>query len=265
MASRMDDRTLEATLVELGRALAYPEPTRMADAVRARIRAGRPAAARGWRRVLPAAATLLVIAVVLALASPSVRATARDFLRLRGIDLFPVPSVPAPTTRPPSASPSPAFPGERVTLAAARARVPFAITLPPDLGDPDEVYVTRIGASDAVTFVYLAAPGRPATSAAVPGVAAVIVELRAGFDDSIIGKGLGPGTRVERVTVGGAPGDWIEGQPHFVFYRDAAGGYQQDTLRLAGNTLIWVQGDVTLRLEAALTREAALAMAERFR
>ncbi len=264
MASRMDDRTLEATLVEIGRDLAYPRPTRMADAVRVRIRASRPVR-RPWTvRLAPAFFTFVLLALAVAVASPGVRSAARDFLHRRGVDIFPVPSVPAPTTHAPSASPI-AIPGERVSLEAARARMPFAIRLPVDFGEPDAVYIQRIGTTEAVALVYLAGPGRPAPSNALPDVAALVVEVRAGFDDSFIGKGLGPGTTVEQVKVGGAPGDWIQGQPHFVFYRDAQGNYRQDTVRLAGNTLIWVEGDVTLRLEAQLGRDAALAIAEGFR
>ncbi len=263
MASRLDEPTLEAILVDVGARLAYPEPTRMADAVGARIRAPRPAR-QGIARPLPALVTLALLVLAVALAAPGVRAAAQDFLHLRGIDMFPVPSVPAPTTRPPSASPVSVFPGERVTLADARARVSFALKVPADLGEPDEVYVQRTGATDSVTLVYLAAPGRPDPSAAVPGVSAVVVELRAAFDDSIIGKGLGPGTTVEHVTVNGAPGDWIQGQPHSIFYRDAQGSFQQDTLRLAGNTLIWVDGELTERLEAQVSRDAALAIARSF-
>lgn len=264
MTSRMEDRELEGILVDIGRRLAYPEPTRMADAVRARMLAPRPPR-WGMRRLVPAFATVALLLVVLALASPGVRAAAREFLHLRGIDIFPVPSVPAPTTPPPSTSPGSLFPGERTTLAAARTRVPFAIKVPGDLGEPDEVYLERVGTSDRVTLVYLAGPGRPVPSAALPGVSAIVVELRGAFDDSFIAKGIGPGTRVEQVKVNGAPGDWLEGQPHFIFYRDASGNYLQDTLRLAGNTLIWVEGEVTLRLEAQLTRDAALRIAERFR
>ncbi|HZP96076.1 MAG TPA: hypothetical protein VFC31_07065 [Candidatus Limnocylindria bacterium] len=264
MARTMDERELEAVLGDIGARLAYPRPTRMADAVRARLREPRPR--RRWiARLVPALVTVALLVLVVALASPGVRAAANELLRLRGIDIFPVPSVPAPTTPPPSASPAGRFPGTHVTLADARGRVSFPIRVPADLGEPDEVYVERVGTSDHVTLVYLAAPGRPAPSAAMPDVAAVVVELRGGFDEAFLGKGVGPGTRVEPVTVNGAAGSWIEGQPHFFFYRDAQGGIQQETLRLAGNTLIWIEGDVTLRLEAQVSKDVAIGIATRFR
>jgi len=49
------------------------------------------------------------------------------------------------------------------------------------------------------------------------------------------------------------------------FYRDASGIIQTETLRLAGNTLIWEQDGVTFRLEAQVSREDALRIAASFR
>ena len=40
---------------------------------------------------------------------------------------------------------------------------------------------------------------------------------------------------------------------------------RQDTLRLAGNTLVWEQDGVTMRLEAQVTKEQALRIAGTFR
>jgi hypothetical protein len=67
------------------------------------------------------------------------------------------------------------------------------------------------------------------------------------------------------VTVNGGRGFWLEGAPHQFFYRDPDGSVRPDTLRLAGNTLLWEQGGVTLRLEADLTRDQALRLASTFR
>ena len=49
------------------------------------------------------------------------------------------------------------------------------------------------------------------------------------------GKGLGPGTQLEELSVNGGRGYWIEGWPHLYFYRDAAGQVRQGTTRLVGN------------------------------
>ena len=58
---------------------------------------------------------------------------------------------------------------------------------------------------------------------------------------------------------------WLEGTPHQFFYRDSAGNPSPETLRLAGNTLLWEQDGVTFRLEAQVARDEALRIASSFR
>ena len=90
---------------------------------------------------------------------------------------------------------------------------------------------------------------------------AVLTEFRAQLEDEFILKKLpGAGVDVELVTVDGSEGYWIEG-PHSVGYVDSEGEFREDGPRLAGNTLIWVEGGVTYRLESALDKDAALALA----
>ena len=60
-------------------------------------------------------------------------------------------------------------------------------------------------------------------------------------------------------------GFWLEGAPHLYFYRDPNGSVQQETLRLAGNTLVWVQNGITVRLEAQVDQATALRIAGTFR
>ena len=253
---RVRDDELEATLFTLGRSLAYPRPSNTAAAVRARI-AARPRALPWWRRyaLAPALVTALLLLLVVVFSLPGVRAAAQDFLHLRGIDIFPVPSVPSLTPRP-SPSSSAFIPGDRVTLAEAQSRVHFAIRQPAQLGAPDEIYVD---AEERVTLVYRDRPGIPISGAT--GVAALVVELPGTVDATFFGKGFGPGTTLEEVTVNGSPGYWLQGVPHFFFYRTSAGSILQDTLRLAGNTLIWTQGGVTYRVEADVTKATALQIA----
>src|SRR5262249_49776287 len=143
---------LERTLFDVGRSLRYPETPDLAARVRARVATGRAARER-WtlRGLVPAFATALLLLVVIALASPGVRSAAREFLHLRGIAIFPVPSAPAS----PSSSPS-VFGGQRVSLDEARALVRFAIRVPtaPELGAPDAVYVDTSASFDRVTLEY---------------------------------------------------------------------------------------------------------------
>ena len=70
---------------------------------------------------------------------------------------------------------------------------------------------------------------------------------------------------VEEVTVGGEPGYWFSGEPHFFTYLDANGNARDEQTRLAGNTLIWQRGDLTLRLEGKLPRDEPIRIAESMR
>jgi len=113
-------------------------------------------------------------------------------------------------------------------------------------GDRTESLVALCEARDATT--YLSGPS-----------------AREYLDEALFAKATGPGTRIEPVSVNGGQGYWLEGAPHVFFYRDPSGSVVNDTLRLAGNTLVWVQDGVTIRLEAQVTKERALQIAATFR
>lgn len=266
---RMSEHELDATLADLGERLAYPHPTRLADAVRARLR--EPRVGRWWDALrspryafMPVLATLVVLAFVVVLAVPDARAAATEFLHLRGIDIFRAPIATPVATAVPRAT----FAGTLTTLDEARRRADFAVRAPTDprLGAPDEVYrgVSPSGPThDVVTLVYSSRAGIPVSRDA--GVSALVVEFRGRIDEALFGKVAGAGTRIEDVQVNGGRGFWIEGEPHLFFYRDEAGNIWNETLRLAGNTLLWEQDGVTFRLEAQVSREDALRIAASFR
>lgn len=60
-------------------------------------------------------------------------------------------------------------------------------------------------------------------------------------------------------------GLWIEGDPHSFSYTDPSGDMKSKLTRLAGNTLLWQQGNLTLRLESTLDRDSTVAIAESMR
>jgi hypothetical protein len=265
----MGEQELEATLADLGERLAYPHPTRLGDAVRARLR--EPRTERWWELLrspryafAPALATLAVIALALVIAVPDARAAASDFLRVRGIDIFRAPAIATPAG---TAVPRATFAGTATSLDEARRRADFPVRAPTDprLGVPDEVYrgVSTTGSHDVITLVYTSRAGIPVSREA--GVSALVVEFRGRVDETLFGKVAAAGTRIEDVTVNGGKGFWIEGEPHLFFYRDEAGMIWSETLRLAGNTLLWEQDGVTFRLEAQVPREEALRIAASFR
>ena len=179
------------------------------------------------------------------------------------------PSASPESTATPSSTATPAPLGQRlhlgqqVDLAVAQQHVAYPILLPASLGPPDAVYVGTPPPGGAVTLVYGPQAGLPATTEA--GVGMLLGEFRGRTDQIFIAKMAGPGTAVVAVTVAGQPGFWLSGQPHAFLYQDAGGVAQQQTLRLAGNTLIWTHGDLTLRLESALSEAAALAIASSVR
>jgi len=265
---RMSEQELDAALADLGERLAYPRPTRLADAVSARLR--EPRAGRWWDALrspryafAPVFATLAVFALVIVLAMPGTRAAASDLLHAWGIDIFRVPAIATPAVHP---SPRAGL-GALTTLVDARVRAGFPVRLPSDprLGMPDEVYRQGGDASGAqrISLVYGQRAGIPISHE--PGVSVLVVEFRGTVDENLTGgKGAGPDTKIESLSVNGGRGLWLEGAPHLFFYRDASGVIQTETLRLAGNTLIWEQDGVTFRLEAQVSREEALRIAASF-
>lgn len=266
---RMSEHELDATLAELGERLDYPRPTRLADSVRARLR--EPRHGRWWGVLrspryayTPVIATLAVLALAIALAVPAAWAAASQFLHINGIDIFRAQAISTPVA---TAVPRATFAGTLTTLDDARRRADFTVMAPTDarFAAPDEVYrgLSPDRTHDVVTLVYTSRGGIPVSREA--GVSALVVEFRGRIDEALFGKVAGAGTRIEDLTVNGGRGFWVEGEPHLFFYRDEAGNVWNETLRLAGNTLLWEQDGVTFRLEAQVSRDEALRIAATFR
>ena len=78
-------------------------------------------------------------------------------------------------------------------------------------------------------------------------------------------KFASPQTRLEPVMVNDHSGMWISGAPHVVMYFDSQGRGIAKNVRIAGNTLVWAYGSVTLRIEGPITRAKALALAASIR
>ena len=264
MSEGLDERDLERTLSDIGARLDVPGRD-LWPGVRARIAKRR---AQPWwsrlgldRRMLaPIAATLAVILVAAFLLTPDLAARAAEVLGLPGAQIFRVSTTPTP---PPTTGPSVSFPGQRASSAAEASRLAgFQVREPAALGAADEIYVEL--APVRVTLVYRSRPGLPVT--ALPGIGALLVEFKGSLDAPILGKAIGPGTTLEAVPLSsGSAAYWLAGQPHQFFYRDATGNIQPDTLRLAGNTLLWDAAGITYRLEAQVTRDEAVRIASSFR
>lgn len=299
LPSRLDpaasDAGLERALADLGRRLDYPPTRDLSGGVRARLMA-RPAQPRGWgaflatRRSLAwAALALVLLAGGLLLLSPDARRAVADRLGLPGVTiryLQPPATATTPTTatpvpgwqRPPTppAPPPTALPstpdverlglGQRLpALADARSRVAYPVLAPtlPELAVPDEIYLGTPPAGGQVALVYRSRPGLP--TAAETGVGLLFTQFRGSLEPAFFGKGLPPGARLEQVTLVDRPAYWIEGRPHFFFYRDQSGRQADERFRLAANVLLWEQGGLTLRIEGAFSKEEALRIAASIR
>jgi hypothetical protein len=235
---------LERRLADLGGALDLPEPGDLAPAVLAGL-AEPPR--RPWLRPLAVAVAALATAVGIAFAVPQARSAILDWLGFGGVEIRTVATLPETT-----ASPDLGL-GSEVTLAEARRRAAFPVAVPTALGPPHEVRFTDALPGGQVGLVW----SRPDSRR--PRI--LLTQFRAdGL--TLIEKATGPETRMQRVTVGDSPGVWLEGDPHFFAYLDPrTGDVIEDTSRLAGNVLLWQRGDVTLRLEGAPSKQAALAIA----
>ena len=226
---------LDVALRELGRHVEFPPTPDVASAIRGRLHTPlvRGAVRRSkWRRPVAIALAVLVVAIGAVLAVPPARTAILDWLGLRGVSIVRVDELP----------PTPAVErlelGRQVTLEEAPLW-----RLVPDDEPPDRVYV-----GNGTVSLLWGTPDR---------VRLLLTEFRG---QAFIEKLIEQDARVERVTVNGEPGAWLE-EPHVVFFDDLRGRMRRSTGRLAGKTLLWQHGEVTLRLEGDLSKEEALRIA----
>lgn len=262
MAERRDF-DLEATLRDVGASLRYPPTADLLPAVRTRIEAPERGGSlldllRSPLQLAPAVATLALL-VLATLAFQPVASQAAEALGLRGIGLFPVPSIPAAIASP-AAGLIPADARRVRSIDDASREVGFPVLVPNALGPADATYVRRADGSAMAFLFYGERTGVPASGATL-----LIVQVRGSLETQLLGKGIGPGTRVEEITVGRGRGIWIEGEPHQVFFRAPNGDILVDTIRLAGNVLLWEQGDLLMRIESDISRSDALRIARSMR
>jgi hypothetical protein len=271
---------LEQALADLAASLEFPPTPDLAAAVTARLdeaparRPAAPARRRGrlagpigqpvWRRLAVAGLAAVLLAVAVLVASPGTREAVARRLGLRGVGVqLGGPPPPTVTTRPGERLDLGL--GERVTLEEARRRVGFPVLVPGAAGlqQPAAVYVNEaVPAGGRVDLVYRARPGLSASPFTDVGL--LVTEFRGQPTPEFLKKVAVLGM-VEEVRVGGEPGYWFSGEPHFFTYRDAAGNLRDEQTRLAGNTLVWQRGELTLRIEGEISRQEALRIAESMR
>jgi hypothetical protein len=237
---------LELALRQLGTSLDWPTEPELEPRVRRRIREAPASRRLVPRRALVVALAVLAIGLGAIFAVPQTRAAILEFFHLRGVTIERVEELPTVSVQTGLGT----FLGDRVTLEQARQRARFDVVIPETLGEPDEVYFQESPPPGGmVSFVY-------GTS---DDPRALFTQFAARLDE-VIFKKIAPDTKIERVTIDGQPGFWLEGA-HYFSYLDRHDDMQSEQVRLAGNVLLWERGTRTLRLEADVSKEEALRIA----
>lgn len=249
-----DRRTLDEQLLDLGAAIAFPPTPPLASLVALRLR--QPARRLGWARPIGRGMALALAATVLL-----VGIAAAFGLGLGGLRL---------TFGPASFSPAPSLLvgpglGEPTSLDEARLHAEFVLRVPDlaELGDPDLVYFADPPTGGAVTILYGKRPGFPAAQRT--GIGLIVTQFSADIAPETFEKLVDSGVRVTATEVSGVAAWWVAGGDHFFFYRDANGQVVDTTLRLASDTLIWEDHEVTHRVEGAPSLADAIRVAESLR
>ena len=262
--SRLPDAELSLALVDLGRSVRFPPEPNVAPAVFRRIREV-PAPVRRrslLERLLPARPLRRAVALAVAVVILAGGVAGAGLLGVPGLKLIFRPHAsPTATARPLGFG---LFLGTHVSSERAASEVSFPIANPRLPGLPRPVYyVSRFTPGGEISLVYRPGPGLPA--APTTGVGLLVFEFQGTFDPQFLQKVVNTGTVVERVRVGGAAGYWIVGALHEVMLVDRKGRPFPETVRLAGNTLVWQRGDLTMRIEGRFGKAEALRIANSVR
>ena len=250
---------LERQLTQLGRELDWPATPDLTRAVRARLA---PAPARRRRPIFGrslaiAFAALLLLAGGVMAAVPSVRDAVLEFFGLQGA------TVERREQLPPPPEPAPLRLGERTSLDAARGSLAFEPVVPSAAGDPDAVFVDDRVPGGSVALTYRPAEGLP--EARSTGLGLLVEEFRGDLAPEYFGKTAGQATRIERLRIDGDRAIWLEGAPHFFFYRAPNEPFKEENLRIAQNVLLLERGRLLVRLEGAFDLDRAVELARSLR
>jgi hypothetical protein len=248
---------LERMLTALGEELDWPSTPDLAPGVMERL-AHEPARRRlpiARRSLALAFALLFLLAGAAYAAFPGVRDAVRDLFGLQGVTVERRHRLPA---GPPV---EPLKLGERTTLSDAG--VGFAPLVPDAVGPPDGVFVRRTTPGGELSLTYRPRAGLPRARATRLGL--LVTEFRGDLSPDYLLKVVGPASHVSRLRLDGDRALWVEGAPHYFFYKGPGGRFPENDLRIAQNVLLLERGRLLIRLEGAFDRERAIEIARSLR
>ena len=236
----------EMRVQKTSREFEFPETPNIAQQVNRNLRPTRPSFAVGR-----AAAILLVLLLTIVVAVPEIRASVLEFLKIGAVRIIPIPTLtPAPTREP---IPTPYIPmlefGTEVTLAEAQATVDYPITLPTipqDLGSPNHVYLQETPLP-MVVLVWDEPESLDTT-----WLILYVIDSQDAFFKFMPNE-------PQMTTVDEQQAVWIT-DPHLMEYVERSAGAVQRVIE--ANVLIWEVDGITYRLEANVSQEEAIQIAE---
>jgi hypothetical protein len=245
---------LELNLRSLGHELEWLPTPDLVSRVQHRLAAPLPRRRfLSWRPVLVAGLAIVVLTLGF---SPGAREAIARLLGVVGIRI----ETEVETTVPPAFELGLGIP---VAATEVQSLVDYSVLTPQssELGAPNEIYFNDQRLGGQITLVWVPQPNLP--EAADSGVGMLISSFRGNLDSSTYAKELNA-TRnlLLEVQVRGRPGFWIEGEPHVFLFENTSGVIEFESIRLAGNVLLWEENGVTIRIESALPMEDVRRIAE---
>jgi hypothetical protein len=208
---------LERALAALGNELEFPPSPDVWPRVRERLQR------RRWVRPLVFAVALGVVALGIAFAVPPARSAILRFFHVGAATVERVETLPRAKQRP----------------------------LVSGLGAPVSHATLKVPPGTAATRFY-ARPGLAAALLRYQGKPMLFAKIQ-GDQMGLFKKVVDNDTLVEPVDIGEF-GLWITGAPHVLLWQFNYGEPREARTRLAGNVLLWLEGDTTYRLEGDLDK-----------
>jgi hypothetical protein len=235
---------LEPQLQALGRELDFPADRDLTAGVLKQLSLSekRPFP---WRRAAVLAFALVAIAIATAFAVPQARTAILRFFHLGGATVIRV------DTLPPAVERRAGDLGTPMSRPEAERRVGYRLLLPHFEGpEPRRVYVV----GDSLASVFVRWRGHRVLLSEFPS-----------FGGQSLKKLAYRGTIIDPVEVNGRAGLWIEGGQHTLAYFDRDFGFRERPILINENVLLWVRGQLTLRIEGKLSEAQALELARTIR